>query len=51
MSWLCYVKHNWFFIDGFNRRTCLRCKKYQRLSVWRSVWGNEEVFWLDEVAK
>lgn len=45
MPWLCYVKHNWFFIDGTRRRMCLRGKRYQTL--WSAHYGHD-ASWEDD---
>lgn len=34
---LCRLFHDWFYIDGNRRRTCLRCHRYERLSTWESA--------------
>lgn len=43
MKWLCWFLHDWFFIDGTQRRMCLRCLRYQTL--WQGRYGQD---WVDD---
>lgn len=47
MPWLCLLKHDWLMLSP-NRRTCLRCKRYEFQSHWRAVDGRDEHMWLKE---
>lgn len=49
VKWLCWFKHSWLYIEGQKRRTCLRCKRYETLHVWRSYWYDEDdSYWLED---